>query len=402
MREQITVNRNESCEKVNGETYFAPAERASHTELERDLRHISQNPVIDTVMHIVAGLVAVLNEHRQILTINDTLLNVLGVKDAGEVLGLRPGEALHCIHAHKQPGGCGTSPHCATCGAAIAIVASLARDEPEVRACVTTVERDGERVDLHFQVRCCPITFQGQRFLLLFLQDTTIQQQQAALERVFFHDFNNTLGALVLNSQILDVQDDEDRTRILARRIKQLAEQLGKELEIQRVLSRGVSHVYQLVPRKVTVAAVLREIQEIFAHHPESIGKRLILSKPMPDLQLITDISLVRRILTNMLVNAFEATEPGGTVRLWVEPGDNTVTFCVWNRQAIPKAVVLRVFQRNFSTKADSGRGLGTYTMKLFGEIYLGGKVNFTTSEVHGTTFRLCLPDGLGAKSISG
>jgi hypothetical protein len=385
---------------VSVKTYFAPAERANDTELEQDIESLSKNPVIDTVMNVVAGLVAVLNEHRQILAINDTLLKALGVNDVEEVLGLRPGEAIHCIHATEEPGGCGTSRYCATCGAAIAIVSSLADDEPTLRTCVATVERDGKQVDLHFQVRCCPITFKGQRFLLLFLQDTTIQQQQAALERAFFHDFNNTLGALVLNSQMLDIQDNGGRTNILSKRIRQLAEQLGKELEIQRVLSHGTSHVYQLVLQKVGAAEVLQEVQEMFANHPVSIGKELCCPQPIPDISLVTDVSLLRRILTNMLINAFEATEPGDEVRLWAEPSDNTVTFCVWNRQAIPQEFALRIFQRNFSTKADSGRGLGTYTMKLFGETYLGGKVDFTTSEAHGTTFRLCLPKVLRSNSI--
>jgi sensor histidine kinase regulating citrate/malate metabolism len=54
----------------------------------------------------------------------------------------------------------------------------------------------------------------------------------------------------------------------------------------------------------------------------------------------------------------------------------------------------MRIFQRNYSTKSDSGRGLGTYSMKLFGETYLGGKVDFTSSESEGTTFHLRLPKG--------
>ena len=34
-----------------------------------------------------------------------------------------------------------------------------------------------------------------------------------------------------------------------------------------------------------------------------------------------------------------------------------------------------RIFQRSFSTKAERGRGLGTYSMKLLGEGYLHGRV---------------------------
>jgi sensor histidine kinase regulating citrate/malate metabolism len=59
----------------------------------------------------------------------------------------------------------------------------------------------------------------------------------------------------------------------------------------------------------------------------------------------------------------------------------------------IPEKVALRIFQRSFSTKAKKGRGIGTYSMKLFGERYLGGKVGFETNEEKGTMFFIELPE---------
>ena len=54
---------------------------------------------------------------------------------------------------------------------------------------------------------------------------------------------------------------------------------------------------------------------------------------------------------------------------------------------------VLGVFSyRSFSTKADTGRGIGTYSMRLFGQRYLGGRVDFTSEEPEGTTFTVILP----------
>lgn len=395
------VNSNETNRKTHHETYFAPVARASAKTLQQNIETISHNPIVDTVMNVVAGLVAVLNKQRQILTINDTLLQTLGIDDADEVLGLRLGETIHCIHAQEQPGGCGTSKFCTTCGAAIAITTSLANNSQELRECVATVERNGKHIDLYFQVRCCPLTFKGERFLLLFLQDITIQQQQAALGRAFFHDINNTIGALILNSQLLDMPNNAQRTDILAKRIKKLSTQLGKEVEIQSVLSYKGAHTYQVIPQCIVVQEIFKEIHTMFANHPMSKNKTLSLPKPIPGLQLTTDISLLRRILTNMLVNALEATDTGGEVRLWLDETRDRVTFCVWNKKNIPENIALRVFQRNFSTKAESGRGLGTYAMKLFGETYLGGKVSFTTSRENGTEFRLCLPKKLAANCLA-
>jgi len=93
-----------------------------------------------------------------------------------------------------------------------------------------------------------------------------------------------------------------------------------------------------------------------------------------------------------MVTNAFEAGVPGDEVRMGVEATADEVTFRVWNRQRIPEKVCLRVFQKYFSTKAEGGRGLGTYAMKLLGETFLKGCVSFSTSAAAGTTFRICLP----------
>ena len=52
----------------------------------------------------------------------------------------------------------------------------------------------------------------------------------------------------------------------------------------------------------------------------------------------------------------------------------------VYDAEPIPEEIALRIFKRNFSTKEGEGRGIGTYSMRLFGEKILGGKVYFTST----------------------
>ncbi len=59
----------------------------------------------------------------------------------------------------------------------------------------------------------------------------------------------------------------------------------------------------------------------------------------------------------------------------------------------------MQVFQRSFSTKAERGRGIGTYSVKLFVERYLRGTVGFTSAEPDGTTFSVTLPATLAARA---
>ena len=93
-----------------------------------------------------------------------------------------------------------------------------------------------------------------------------------------------------------------------------------------------------------------------------------------------------------MLLNALEASTEGDHVKIWAEatPQNDTV-FGVWNNAAIDVDVQQRLFQKNFSTKKKKGRGLGTYSMKLFGEEILKGKVSFSSEEGKGTNFYLTI-----------
>jgi sensor histidine kinase regulating citrate/malate metabolism len=68
------------------------------------------------------------------------------------------------------------------------------------------------------------------------------------------------------------------------------------------------------------------------------------------------------------------------------------VVFSVHNATVMPADVQSQVFQRSFSTKAKTGRGIGTHSMRLFGERYLGGRVGFTSREPEGTLFTITLP----------
>ncbi len=51
----------------------------------------------------------------------------------------------------------------------------------------------------------------------------------------------------------------------------------------------------------------------------------------------------------------------------------------------------MQMFHRSFSTKG-TGRGLGTYSMKLLSERYLGGSVTFRSIPGEGTTFTARYP----------
>jgi len=370
------------------DTHFAQAERLSDRDLARDIERVNSNPVIDGLLGIVNGLLAVLNEDRQIVALNQNLLDTLGVDNAGDVLGLRPGEAVGCVHSNDMAGGCGTSEFCSSCGAAIAIVTALATNEPEERKCAITAMRNGVSSDLFLRVRAQPIGPDGRRYLLLFLQDISREQEWSTLEKLFFHDINNIVGGLVGKSELLQVSPDKDEH---ARDILEWSLRLAREIEIQRSLFQTGMCSYVPAHDEVPLIRLVEELDHWFSAHTLSQGKLLVLPAEVPEVTLRTDMSLLVRIVGNMVTNALEAVSEGGEVRVSVTGNSTSVAVKVWNEGMIPLSVQRRMFQRNFSTKDGDGRGLGTYSMKLFGEGALGGRVGFTSSFDGGTEFSLTL-----------
>ncbi len=97
------------------DTYFAPAERADANELLAEIEIANRNPIMSGLLHSINGLLAILDEYRQIVATNDSFLKILNIDDPSESLGLRPGEVLQCIHADEKPSGCGTTKFCFSC-----------------------------------------------------------------------------------------------------------------------------------------------------------------------------------------------------------------------------------------------------------------------------------------------
>ena len=377
-------------------TINPPSDRYGSHELEEQIALVANNPVADGLLKTVHGMLAVLNEKHQVISINETFLSELGIKDPAKILGLKPGETFNCVHAFEGEHGCGSSPFCPSCGAAIAMVTSMAEDGPAERICALTRTRNGVREDLALKVRSHPILLDGRRFILLFLQDITREQERAVLERSFYHDINNTLMTLTGACELLDHGPPDDE---LVQLILRSSFRMTQEVEIQRHLSQTNGHRLEVRLEETDPGQILDELKDLTALHPASERREVRFARETPSVTFKTDPLLCLRVLANMVINAFEASEKGDLIKVWAEDKAGMIEFFVWNEQAISRVNALRVFQRNFSTKAEAGRGIGTYSMKLFGEIYLGGQVDFKSSEKDGTVFRLALPVDLSGPS---
>jgi signal transduction histidine kinase len=355
---------------------------------------VSNSPIVDMLMKTVNGIFIVLNDQRRIIASNDAFLNLLGTDNIKKIFGARLGDALRCVHAPSTPTGCGTGQFCSTCGAAAAIEKAIESNHAVQEKCCATIAAiseagDYKTVDICFMVNAAPLILMGERFILLFLQDITEQEDWAALESAFFHDINNTITALLGTSEMAV---RKNKNNDLVKSVYQLSLRLTKEIEIQNILVRAEYDNYRLAMQETSAEKIFSELEVFFSNNPRAVGRVLSYPESCPADTIFTDHMLLLRILTNMVTNACEASEIGDRVRIGIEKKGDALVFSVWNKQYIPARISQRIFQKHFSTKGGSGRGIGTHAIKLFGERYLKGRISFTTSREAGTTFSFRLP----------
>jgi nitrogen fixation/metabolism regulation signal transduction histidine kinase len=372
-------------ETVDQTTQFAPARRAPDAEVQREAENFAAlSPLLRPLLDAVPTIVTALNDERQIILANRALLTFIHTPESG-VLGHRLGEALDCVHARDQAGGCGCSEFCSTCGAMRAILASQT-GRADVQECRIT-RKSGDALDL--RVWATPFPMGDEHYTIFAVEDISHEKRRRALERVFFHDVLNTaMGIRVTANQLRRVPDNTSAALSI---IPNLLDRLIEEIEIQRQLTAAECGELDLDPVSIDVTALLYEVAHLYGYGGAETGPRVLVDAPQKQLRLVSDRTLLRRVIGNMLRNAVEASQPADTVTLGCREGEQEVEFWVHNPGYMPRDVQLQLFQRSFSTKG-SGRGLGTYSIRLLTEQYLRGSIAFTSSPEAGTTFTARYP----------
>jgi hypothetical protein len=369
-------------------TSFAPSKREEIEQVRTEHQHISAIPHLQELLNAFPTAAVILNECRQIVAANQRLCRLLDRREE-DLLGMRIGEAFNCIHWGEGDCGCGTSRFCETCGALQAILNSQRRGGEDIQECRITLRTDeGERA-LDLRVTASSLDLDG-KFTVFSLNDIGDEKRRAVLERMFFHDVLNTAAGVRNLLEILPALSDQYRqeTTHLA---CQLVEYLIEEIEAGKDLAAAERGELAVQVTSVDAREILKSVCELYANHPVSRGKAVVVTEISGPYVVSTDKLLLKRVLGNLVKNALEASKEGQEVSLDFQ-NHGAAVFRVHNEAVMPEVVRLQVFRRSFSTKSPAGRGIGTYSAKLITERYLGGSLSFTSSEEEGTTFTVTLP----------
>jgi PAS domain-containing protein len=371
------------------ETKYAPAERDSQEKIISSYHALEKYPYLYEVFCALSYVFCILNDKRQVVFANDVMVESLGLENVELLLGKRIGEAFGCIHSGDESGGCGTSEHCRFCGAVNAMLESNLDAQKTTKECRIRRIVDQKETSMELEVTATPFDFGGERYTIFSLLDITDKRRKMMIERIFFHDILNTAGGLSNIFEIYDIVDEKEKKELLSI-ASSLSRQIIDEITTQRLLVQAENMSLTVKNERINSFEFLEMVDKDLKYHEVAKGKNIVLDKSSDCLFFQSDPVLLRKILNNMIKNALEASSLGETIMINVRKKGDKIRFSVHNNAFMNPDVEMQVFMRSFSTKGIQ-RGLGTYSMKILGEQYLGGKVNFETNKDRGTTFYIDL-----------
>jgi signal transduction histidine kinase len=219
------------------------------------------------------------------------------------------------------------------------------------------------------------------------------------------HEIKNPLAGVSAALELLrDEATDADVDRDLPGGNRTIYDQMLSEL---RRVSGTVDALLRLAkpqpPQRTDVhlTRLAREVTSLFAARLRRQGVQLELDmvEEVPTLQL--DSGLMVQLLMNLLTNAMQATDRGGTIKVLVAPFprfDGVVLAVSDTGRGIEADHLERIFDPFFTTK-EEGTGLGLPICKQIIDQH-GGTIRIESEVGKGTRVMVLLPDPRAAQEI--
>jgi len=207
------------------------------------------------------------------------------------------------------------------------------------------------------------------------------------------HNLKNPLGSM---KTILQVQMENPElpepirgeTKMVLEEIGRLSTKLNQLLQFSRPAVRGGS-----VAGNCAARVVVEEVAGVLSHEAEKRGVKLQTKISGNNAKVAATAEALHDILSNLVVNALEATPRGGRVVVAADSNDGECVLAVEDDgPGIPAALQEKILQPFFTTKSQgTGLGLAIVARRVAES---GGKMNCESPmrDGHGTRFRVTLP----------
>ena len=227
--------------------------------------------------------------------------------------------------------------------------------------------------------------------LVQLQDDVRKQERQAMFGRIaagLVHDLSHPIQNIGNSCKLIQKMFDDFEYRDTFKRTVE-----REMIVIKRVLDdlRNIARPIPLERFPVEVDRTVAEVVESMQQHAETAGLTLRAELGAPGAYIEGDVFALGRVYRNLIINAIQATAPGGLVVVATDEGEERVRLRVYDTGCgIPADRLAAIFD-DFVTTKRRGLGLGLAISKKIVE-QLGGGITVASEVGKGTTFVLEFP----------
>ena len=337
--------------------------------------------------------VMIIGSDYRILDINETLLNKLGLEHK-EAVGRYCYEVTHRLSVpcsgehHKCP-----------------LEETLKTRKPTKE---THIHKDKDNKNVYYSISAYPFFENGDLIGAIELsRDITadINSRQAMMQKDKLasigrlsagvaHEINNPLTTILTTAML--IQEDIDPANPMYEELQTIT---NETLRCRKIVASLLDFARQTKPAKKhhNINDIIKECIRLTRKQAEfkDVQIEKALSKEVPELLL--DKEQIQQALINLILNATDATDPGGKITISTDylSDDHFVDIKVSDTgKGIAAEVVDKIFEPFFTTR-EIGTGLGlAITHGIIGRH--GGDIRVQSQPGQGTTFTIRLPHNRG------
>lgn len=227
-----------------------------------------------------------------------------------------------------------------------------------------------------------------------------LNQMKSQFVSMTSHEFRTPLTTILASAEALEHYGERwgpDKSRSYLQRIQNMVHHLTELLESVLILGQADAGRLKFQPAWLDLeqfCSGLVEEMSLNLRQDQAISFQTV-DRPSVGYLLELDEKLLRHILSNLLSNALKYSPEGGTVRLRLAYGAETVQLSVQDRGiGIPAADLDRLFEsfhRAGNVGTIPGTGLGLTIVQRSVALH-GGQIHVASIQGEGTTFTVTLP----------
>ena len=416
-------NTNGEIESIVGVAHDISRRKKAEKELQNILAELS------AIYEYAPVVMLLVDEERRIQKANTVAAN-FAERSMQEMLGLRGGEALRCLHHLDDPQGCGFGEACQSCLVRRSVLDTFEdhKSRNKLEAWLSFAS-GGENIDKCLLVNTAYLEVAGQNRVLICLQDITcMKETEQALERAkqeaeaanqaksmflanMSHEIRTPLNGIMGMMQLLELTELDEEQQEYVQTAGNASRRLTNLLSDILDLSRIEAGKMQIQAEIFSLRDLCDSVTTLFMPLAGDKGLELKHSiAPFLPEKVIGDEKRMQQILFNLVGNSIKYTRQGRVslelAALSPAEKEQNLQLCFRVQDTgigIPEDKLKSLFEPFMQvdgsiTRSYQGAGLGLSIVRRLVEL-MDGEISIQSRVDEGTSVQVVLPVGLPAES---